>query len=75
MISCVLYSIYRMVEGELFPCLGRFGLRFYAYNPVSIPTYSVITYCTIYSWQEVYWLKSISTRIKTVPLLREGFME
>ena len=27
--------IHRMVEGELFPCLRQFGLRFYAYNPVS----------------------------------------
>lgn len=26
---------HRMVEGELFPCLRYFGLRFYAYNPVS----------------------------------------
>ena len=26
---------HRMVEGELFPCLRNFGIRFYAYNPVS----------------------------------------
>ena len=25
----------RMVEAELFPALRKFGLRFYAYNPVS----------------------------------------
>lgn len=25
-----------MVESELFPCLRYFGLRFYAYNPVSV---------------------------------------
>ncbi len=24
-----------MVEGELFPAIRKFGLRFYAYNPVS----------------------------------------
>ncbi len=27
---------YRMVETELIPCLRYFGIRFYAYNPVSI---------------------------------------
>lgn len=27
-------GITRMVEAELFPCLRRFGLRFYAYNPL-----------------------------------------
>lgn len=27
---------YRMVEQELFPCLRHYGIRFYAYNPVSI---------------------------------------
>ena len=27
--------ISRGVEGELFPCLRRFGIAFYAYNPVS----------------------------------------
>ena len=26
----------RMVESELFPCLRYFGIRFYAYNPVSL---------------------------------------
>ena len=26
---------FRMVESELFPALRYFGLRFYAYNPVS----------------------------------------
>ncbi len=26
----------RMVEAELFPALRKFGLRFYAYNPVSL---------------------------------------
>ncbi len=25
----------RMVESELLPCLRHFGIRFYAYNPVS----------------------------------------
>ncbi|EAW89889.1 hCG1741668, isoform CRA_a [Homo sapiens] len=25
----------RQVEMELFPCLGHFGLRFYAYNPLA----------------------------------------
>jgi aflatoxin B1 aldehyde reductase len=25
----------RMVEGELFPCLRNFGIRFYAYNPLA----------------------------------------
>jgi hypothetical protein len=25
----------RAVESELFPCLRRFGMKFYAYNPVS----------------------------------------
>ena len=29
----------RMVESELFPALRYFGLRFYAYNPVSVQPY------------------------------------
>ncbi|CAI8054992.1 Aflatoxin B1 aldehyde reductase member 2 [Geodia barretti] len=28
-------AITRMVEGELFPCLRNFGIRFYAYNPLA----------------------------------------
>ena len=28
-----------MVESELFPALRYFGLRFYAYNPVSVQPY------------------------------------
>lgn len=27
--------LFRDVEKELFPCLRRFGIAFYAYNPVS----------------------------------------
>lgn len=29
-------TLYRMVEQELFPCLRHYGIRFYAYNPVSV---------------------------------------
>lgn len=29
------YTFVRQVEEELFPCLRRFGIAFYAYNPVS----------------------------------------
>lgn len=34
----VLHSFFscRMVEQELLPCLRHYGIRFYAYNPVSI---------------------------------------
>ncbi|XP_068750548.1 aflatoxin B1 aldehyde reductase member 4-like isoform X1 [Montipora capricornis] len=28
-------SVTRQVEGELFPCLRRFGIAFYAYNPLA----------------------------------------
>lgn len=31
-----LQIIFRDIEKELFPCLRRFGIAFYAYNPVSI---------------------------------------
>ena len=31
----LIINIHRSVEGELFPCLRQFGIRFYAYNPVS----------------------------------------
>ena len=34
-------AITRMVEGELFPALRHFGLRFYAYNTVRNGTYCI----------------------------------
>ena len=42
-----------MVEGELFPCLRHFGLRFYAYNPVSVPV--LPTHCVC----DLQWLPHV----------------
>ena len=34
----VCHCLPRMVEAELLPAVRHFGLRFYAYNPVSYPS-------------------------------------
>ncbi len=55
--------LYRMVEGELFPAIRKFGLRFYAYNPVSTlftPTcVDIVLQCPISlcvaSWWPAHW--------------------
>jgi len=38
-----------MVEGELFPAIRKFGLRFYAYNPVSFFVY-LLPAVTMVTW-------------------------
>lgn len=45
-------GIARSVEPELFPCLRKFGIKFYAYNPLAGMCHSVIT-CTYISIQAV----------------------
>ena len=44
-IDLALNSVYRKVEPELFPCLRQFGLRFYAYNPVSGISNLLLSHC------------------------------
>jgi hypothetical protein len=51
-------AVHRAVEPELFPCLRKFGISFYEFNPrkatiENVPLYLFTNYCS--GWRLLHW--------------------